>query len=67
MNVVTQKLDLGQTPVVHTHTETSERNKCDKTRGHIVIVISGLGDVDCTSWLRVGTEIKNIIAGSVYQ
>ena len=42
-NVVTQKLDLDQMSVVHTHTE---RNKCDQTRGHIVIL--GLGNVDCT-------------------
>ena len=35
MNVVTRKLDLDQTSVVHKHTE---RNECDKTRGHVVIL-----------------------------
>ena len=50
VNVVTRKLDLDQTSVAHTHTE---RNKCDKTRGHIVIILLGLSNVDCT--LRVGT------------
>ena len=39
--VVTQKLDLDQRSVVHTHTE---RNKCDKTGWHTVIL--GLGNVD---------------------
>ena len=47
VNVVTRKLDQDQTSVAHTHTE---RNKCDKTRGHIVIL--GLGNVDCTGWYR---------------
>ena len=48
VNVVTRKLDLDQTSVAHTHTE---RNKCDQTRGHIV-----MGNVDCTGWLTVGTD-----------
>ena len=45
VNVVTRKLDPDQTSVAHTHTE---RNECDKTRGHIVIILLGLGNVDCT-------------------
>ena len=53
VNVIARKLDLDQMSVVHTHTE---RNKCDKTRGHIVIL--GLGSVDCTGCLRVGTDLK---------
>ena len=53
MNVVTRKLDLDQTSVAHTHTE---RNKCDKTRGRIVIILLGLDNVDCTGCLRVGTD-----------
>ena len=53
VNVVTRKLDVDQTSVAHTHTE----RKCDKTRGHIVIL--GLGNVDCTGWLTVGTELLN--------
>ena len=61
-NVVTQKLDLDQMSVVHTHTE---RNKCDQTRGHIVIL--GLGNVDCTGWLRVGTNFFFYIAGTTYR
>ena len=36
VNVVTRDLHLDQTSVAHTHTE---RNKCDKTRGHFVINI----------------------------
>ena len=50
VNVVAMKLDLDldQTSVAHTHTE---RNKCDKTRGHIVIL--NLGNVDCTGWYRI--------------
>ena len=36
MNVVTRNLHLDQTSVAHTHTE---RNKCDKNRGHFVINI----------------------------
>ena len=51
MSVVTRKLDLDQTSVAHTNTE---RNKCDKTRGHIIIIL-GLDNVDCTGCLRVGT------------
>ena len=53
VNVVTRKLDLDQTSVAHTHTE---RNKCDQTRGHIVIILLGLDNVDCTGCLRVGTD-----------
>ena len=52
MNVVTLK-DLDQMSLEHTHAE-SERNKCDKTCRHIVIL--GLGNVDCTGCLRVGTN-----------
>ena len=51
MNFVTRKLDLDQTSGVHTCTE---RNKCDKTCEDIAIL--GLGNVDCTGWLRVGTD-----------
>ena len=46
--VIIRKLDPDQTSVVRTR---NERNKCDTTRGHIVIrliVILGLGNVDCT-------------------
>ena len=49
VHVVTWKLDLDQTSVVHTHTE----NKWDKTCGNIIIL--DLGIVDGTSRLRVGT------------
>jgi len=55
VNVVTRKLDLDQTSVAHTHTE---RNKCDQTRGHIVIILLGLDNVDCTGCLRVGTDFS---------
>ena len=55
VNVVTRKLDLDQTSVAHTHTE---RNKCDKTRGHIVIILLGLGNIDCTGWLVLNLKKK---------
>ena len=45
VNVVTWKLDIDQTSVAHTHTE---RNKSDKTRGHIVVL--DLGNVDRTDF-----------------
>ena len=38
--------------MAHTHTE---KNKCDKTRGHIVIIL-GLGNVDYTGC----TELFNL-------
>ena len=66
MNVVTRKLDPDQTSVVHTH---NERNKCDKTCRHIVIL--GLGNVDCTGWLLVGRMVLILlvffIAGTAYR
>ena len=49
--------------MAHTHTE---RNKCDKTHGHIVIL--GPGDVDCTGWQRVDTDLACVcvIAGTAH-
>ena len=35
VQIVTRNLDIDQTSVAHKHTE---RNKCDKTRGHIVML-----------------------------
>ena len=35
MEIETQKLDLDQMSVAHTHTE---RNKCEKNCGHIVML-----------------------------
>ena len=43
VHVVTWKLDLDQTSEADTHTE---RYKCNKTRGHIIIL--GLGNDYCT-------------------
>ena len=45
INNKSRKLGLDQTSGAQTHTE---RNKCDKTRGRIVIILLGLGNADCT-------------------